>query len=75
MCFFSFIVDDNKLYDIIKDRIFNAANIVFEGYMVKIREEGKAHSQPKPTIDRDDAKRLYQQVFMDTNQPPIPCVL
>ncbi len=56
----------NKLFDIIKDRIFKPANIVFEGYMVKIREEGKDHTQSRPSIDRDDAKRLYAKVFTDT---------
>ena len=48
-----------------KDHIFKAAHIVFKGYMANIRDEGKHHSQPKPTIDRNDANKLYK-VFMDT---------
>ncbi len=58
----------NKMYNIMKDRIFQKANQVYDGYMTAIRAEGKDINKPKPTIAPEDVVRLYRYVFPNTPQ-------
>ncbi len=53
---------NNKLFNILRDREFKPANIVFESYMVKIREEGKDINTSKPMIEPEDVALLYESL-------------
>ncbi len=58
----------NKMFNIMKDRIFQKANQCYDGYMTAIRAEGRDISVQKPTIAPEDVVRLYRFVFTNTPQ-------
>jgi hypothetical protein len=47
------------------DKEFTAANQVYDGYMVALREEGKDISQNKAALQPGDIEKLYSNVFSD----------
>ena len=63
---------ESKPYDrkinLSQDPEFLEANQVFDGYMSRLRKEGKDKTQHKEPITREEAQKLYSHVFVDTPQ-------
>jgi integrase len=54
--------------NLMQDKDFQAANQVYNGYMVALREEGKDISTNKEALLPGDIEKLYSKVFADNPQ-------
>ncbi len=55
--------------DIIKDPEFSEANAVYQAEISEIKREGKAQTQHKPPINKEDIKKLYESGLFSLTQP------
>ncbi len=57
-----------RKFSLSRDSIFNEANTVFDGYIAKLKKDGKDIEEHKEEIPPEDERKLYDCVFTDTPQ-------
>ena len=55
---------NNRLINLMEDKIFQNANKVFKGQMKKNKKDGLDVSQPRQPIDPMDIEKLYSGYFL-----------
>lgn len=56
-------------FDIIMDKEFSKANVIFKAQTVKLKREGLAKVSHHPPISNDDLKKLYASKVFSVNHP------
>ena len=54
----------NKSFDLMNDRIFTKANLVFNGRLRDNKEKGLDKSSPRSSLEKSDLERLFKEYFL-----------